>query len=31
MFESAELGHATAKEDYEAALPELRTCLLDAQ
>jgi polyphosphate:AMP phosphotransferase len=31
MFESAELGHATAKEDYEAALPELRTSLLDAQ
>lgn len=31
MFESAELGHALAKEDYDQALPALRTSLLDAQ
>lgn len=31
MFESAELGHKTDKEEYEAAVPPLRTALLDAQ
>jgi len=31
MFESAELGHKTAKADYEAAEPGLRAELLDAQ
>lgn len=31
MFESAELGHKTAKTDYEEAVPALRAQLLDAQ
>jgi AMP-polyphosphate phosphotransferase len=31
MFESAELGRKVSKDDYEAALPELRTALLKAQ
>ncbi|WP_341645678.1 polyphosphate:AMP phosphotransferase [Thauera sp. SDU_THAU2] len=31
MFESAELGHRTDKEEYEAAVPPLRMALLDAQ
>lgn len=31
MFESAELGHKTSKTDYEAAVPQLRADLLDAQ
>jgi len=31
MFESAELGHSVAKKDYDAAVPELRAQLLDAQ
>ncbi|ANQ85998.1 hypothetical protein dqs_2970 [Azoarcus olearius] len=31
MFESAELGHKTTKEDYEAAEPALRAALLEAQ
>ncbi|APR06141.1 polyphosphate:AMP phosphotransferase [Thauera chlorobenzoica] len=31
MFESAELGHCTTKEDYDAAVPGLRAELLDAQ
>ena len=31
MFESAELGHRTDKEEYDAAVPPLRMALLDAQ
>lgn len=31
MFESAEIGHRIAKAEYDAALPELRAGLLDAQ
>ncbi|PKO49947.1 MAG: polyphosphate:AMP phosphotransferase, partial [Betaproteobacteria bacterium HGW-Betaproteobacteria-21] len=31
MFESAELGHSTDKEAFEAAVPVLRAELLDAQ
>ncbi|NMG73164.1 polyphosphate:AMP phosphotransferase [Aromatoleum diolicum] len=31
MFESAELGHKTDKAEYDAAEPELRAQLLDAQ
>ncbi|ENO90404.1 polyphosphate:AMP phosphotransferase [Thauera linaloolentis] len=31
MFESAELGHKTDKEEYDAAVPPLRTALLNAQ
>jgi hypothetical protein len=31
MFETAELGRKTSKEEYESALPELRTALLKAQ
>ena len=31
MFESAELGHAIAKERYKKEMPELRTALLEAQ
>lgn len=31
MFETAELGRALTKDEYEAALPELRTRLLKAQ
>ena len=31
MFESAELGHQIDKESYEAAVPELRQALLEAQ
>ncbi len=31
MFESAELGHRTDREEYEAAVPALRAELLDAQ
>jgi AMP-polyphosphate phosphotransferase len=31
MFESAELGHAVSKRDYERQLPKLREALLDAQ
>ena len=31
MFESAELGHATPKREYEERLPKLREALLDAQ
>ena len=31
MFESAELGHSINKADYDLAVPELRTALLDAQ
>lgn len=31
MFESAEIGHAIDKETYDAAVPELREALLQAQ
>src|SRR5689334_10141798 len=31
MFESAELGHAVAKEQYEKEVPALREALLNAQ
>ncbi len=31
MFESAELGHKTDKETYDAQVPKLREALLDAQ
>lgn len=31
MFESAEIGHAIDDDTYEAALPELREALLEAQ
>lgn len=31
MFEAAELGHTVEKDDYDAAVPELRTRLLKAQ
>lgn len=31
MFETAELGHTVSKQDYEAAVPELRTALLRLQ
>lgn len=31
MFESAELGHKTSKADFDAAVPQLRADLLDAQ
>ncbi len=31
MFESAELGHRIAKDEYEAEVPGLREALLDAQ
>ena len=31
MFESAEIGHAIAKDTYEARLPALREALLEAQ
>ncbi len=31
MFESAEVGHKTAKADYDEAVPPLRMQLLDAQ
>jgi polyphosphate:AMP phosphotransferase len=31
MFESAEIGHAVEKEEYERQEPELRTALLEAQ
>ncbi|WP_426141622.1 polyphosphate:AMP phosphotransferase [Pseudomonas sp. DWP3-1-2] len=31
MFESAEIGHAIAKETYDAEVPALREALLDAQ
>ena len=31
MFESAEIGHAVSKRDYEAQVPELREALLNAQ
>ncbi|THF62364.1 polyphosphate:AMP phosphotransferase [Pseudothauera nasutitermitis] len=31
MFESAELGHATPKAEYDKAVPALRAKLLDAQ
>ena len=31
MFESAEIGHKIDKETYEAAVPELREALLEAQ
>jgi AMP-polyphosphate phosphotransferase len=31
MFESAELGNTIAKDEYDAAVPGLRTSLLDAQ
>jgi polyphosphate:AMP phosphotransferase len=31
MFETAELGRKISKEEYESALPELRTALLKAQ
>jgi len=31
MFESAEIGHAIDKDDYEAQLPALREALLEAQ
>ena len=31
MFESAEIGHQIDKETYDAAVPELRQALLEAQ
>ena len=31
MFEAAEIGATVCKEDYEAALPQLRTDLINAQ
>ncbi|MDP9037174.1 MAG: polyphosphate:AMP phosphotransferase [Myxococcota bacterium] len=31
MFESAELGHAVSKRDYDKEVPGLRSALLDAQ
>jgi len=31
MFESAELGHAVGKDEYEKAVPKLRAALLEAQ
>ncbi|HRQ58149.1 MAG TPA: polyphosphate:AMP phosphotransferase [Azoarcus taiwanensis] len=31
MFESAEVGHSVTKKEYDAALPDLRAGLLDAQ
>ncbi len=31
MFESAEIGHAIDKEEYEAAIPALREALLEVQ
>ena len=31
MFESAEIGHSIGKEAYDAAVPELREALLQAQ
>lgn len=31
MFEAVELGHEVDKAEYDAALPELRTRLLEAQ
>lgn len=31
MFESAEVGHSVSKAEYDAALPDLRAGLLDAQ
>ncbi|MET0124635.1 MAG: polyphosphate kinase, partial [Pseudomonas caspiana] len=31
MFESAEIGHAIAKETYDAEVPALREALLEAQ
>ena len=31
MFEAAEIGAKVSKPDYEAALPQLRTDLINAQ